>query len=188
MLSSSLADAPELGMLGMCMIFNALSMVYLFVPDVPAADATPAVAPPPPHPTSAVEEEKKSAKQIKKMSTKEREADKAEKEALLQKQKEDAVMARARAANVIPRPKPTPVALGLRALPLITAFAGFAAYPFPPFSGEDVTIHTSQASVSGRVIVGDNHLQGYRYLRADRALVGGVWIKNDSGVVELGDS
>lgn len=165
-------------MLGICMMLNALSVVYLWVPETAAAEEPAAPAPVAGSEDVDVAVGKKSKKSNKK-------EEKAEKE---EQPPTDRPVAHAYPL----RARPAFLALALRALPLLTAFAGFAVYKQAPFAEEGVRIHTSVASVSGRIVVGDNVAKGYRFLRNDKTLVGGMWL-HDNGdptglSAELGDS
>lgn len=164
----------------MGVVFNALSVVFLWAPAVRApAASVPATAV-----AASPEGEKKPLKAGEQV--------KATEKALATAEAEKAARQRERAAE-FRRASPSPLALGLRVLPVLTAAAGFMAHQEAPFVSDGVRIHSSVASVSGRVIVGDNVEDKYRYLRADRALVGGVWIHDVPGdttgvAAKLGDS
>lgn len=51
---------------------------------------------------------------------------------------------------------------------------------------------SSEQSRTGRVVVGDNLKDGYRFLRCDHSILGGRWFRerevNGEKTVELGDS
>ncbi|BEI79704.1 hypothetical protein CcaverHIS002_0102330 [Cutaneotrichosporon cavernicola] len=178
-----LADEPELGMLGMCMMLNSISVVYLWVPEevvAPAAPAEPA-APAPVKGSDTVDAALKKGKKGKK-------TEKAEKKD--EQPPTDRPVAQAYPGLL--RRRPAKLTLALRALPLLTAFAGFTLYKQAPFAEDGVRIHKSVASVTGRIIVGDNVADGYRFLRNDKTLIGGMWM-HDNGdptglSAELGDS
>ncbi|CAK9779898.1 hypothetical protein CC85DRAFT_288429 [Cutaneotrichosporon oleaginosum] len=187
--AGALADEPELGMLGICMMVNALSVIYLWIPE---PDAQPAGVV-----DSGLKGLDKTDKDEKTKATtkQDKKAEKAEKKAkkALQEAKDAQPPTDRPVAHAYPtRRRPSPLALGLRALPLLTAFAGFAMYKQAPFAEDGVRIHKSVASVTGRIVVGDNVGQGYRFLRNDKTLIGGVWIRDNSDPTglsaELGDS
>lgn len=62
--------------------------------------------------------------------------------------------------------------------------------PFTALDG-NLRILNSTASTTGRIVVADNLVDGYRFLRCDHSLLGGRWMRqsaSDGEGVELGDS
>ncbi|GMK56771.1 hypothetical protein CspeluHIS016_0306110 [Cutaneotrichosporon spelunceum] len=186
-LSTALADEPELGMLGICMMLNSLSVVYLWVADdvpAPTEPEKPAQVEGSEIVDAATKKGKRAKKADKTEQTKKKEETK----------KEDQPPTDKAVAKAYPllRKRPAPLTLALRALPLLTAFAGFALYKQAPFAEDGVRIHKSVASTTGRIIVGDNVADSYRFLRNDKTLIGGMWIRNNGDPTglsaELGDS
>ncbi|WVO22090.1 uncharacterized protein IAS62_003415 [Cryptococcus decagattii] len=63
--------------------------------------------------------------------------------------------------------------------------------PYVTAHGE-LRVLSSEQSLTGRVVVGDNLKQGYRFLRCDHSILGGRWFRereiNGEKTVELGDS
>ncbi|KAJ9123297.1 hypothetical protein QFC22_001495 [Naganishia vaughanmartiniae] len=75
----------------------------------------------------------------------------------------------------------------LLALALQSVFRN-AKYPIVSLKG-GVRILNSTQSVTGTVVVGENLVEGYRFLRCDHSLLGGRWIKeNERGATLYGDS
>lgn len=50
--------------------------------------------------------------------------------------------------------------------------------PYTDPSGR-LRILSSTPSVTGHIVVAENYIHGFRFLRADHSLLGGVWIGND---------
>lgn len=85
-------------------------------------------------------------------------------------------------------------------LPLLVLALRQQIFLRPPGERSDpyVTAHgelrvlSSEQSLTGRVVVGDNLKEGYRFLRCDHSILGGRWFRereiNGEKTVELGDS
>lgn len=92
-------------------------------------------------------------------------------------------------AMTLTEPKPFHMAsLIVAVLTLAIVAQSLVSRTPPPFEKHGVTVHSSQQSVSGRVVIGDVQLPEHtmRVLRADHSLVGGRWVDPETG--ELGDS
>lgn len=90
-------------------------------------------------------------------------------------------------ALTLQEPKPFHMAsLIIAVLTLAIAAQSLVNRPLAPFTKDGVTVHSSQQSVSGRVVVEDVQLPEHtmRVLRADHSLVGGRWLQDG----KLGDS
>ncbi len=179
-------------MLGICMMLNALSVVYLWIPDDPPPTAQPGAAP-----SVAGSENVDRAVQAKAgASKKEKKAEKKAQKVVEDKREEQPPTDRPIAHAYPTRRRPSHFALALRLLPLLTSFAGFALYKNAPFAEDGVRIHKSVASVTGRVVVGDNlsvpENAKYRFLRNDKTLIGGMWLQDNNDPTgmsaRLGDS
>lgn len=78
------------------------------------------------------------------------------------------------------------VSLVAAVLALAIAAQHATTRPALPYTLNGVTVHSSEQSVTGRVVVEDVQLPQHtmRVLRADHSLVGGRWLQDG----ELGDS
>ncbi|EJD48018.1 S-adenosyl-L-methionine-dependent methyltransferase [Auricularia subglabra TFB-10046 SS5] len=79
-------------------------------------------------------------------------------------------------------------------IPSFVCFLASLAYPNRPLQlpykdpNGIMRVIAAETSVTGRIVVQENHEIGFRFLRADHSLLGGQWIDVPSSKGQLGDS
>ena len=69
-------------------------------------------------------------------------------------------------------------------IPLVPSLLALSTYPLMPLALPYVNpsgllrVLSSTPSVTGRIVVAEDYKHGFRFLRADHSLLGGVWIGN----------